>query len=150
MSKNMFEQNTVGEIKQRIAGLTPNSTRAWGKMGVAQMLAHCANALEYATGDARPPRMLIGRVLGPLVKGAVLGEKPMGRNAPTAPDLRIVDERDLEREKQRLSALVDRFAAAGPQGCTTHPHTFFGPLKPDEWARLSYKHIDHHLRQFSA
>jgi hypothetical protein len=46
--------------------------------------------------------------------------------------------------------LIDRFAAAGPQGCTTHPHAFFGSLTPDEWAILMYKHLDHHLRQFGA
>ncbi len=53
-------------------------------------------------------------------------------------------------EQHRLSALIDRFAAAGPAGCTTHPHTFFGPLTPQEWAALMYKHLDHHLRQFGA
>ena len=148
--KNLFEPQAANEMKQRVAGITATNARVWGKMNVAQMLAHCANSMEYAVGDARPPRMMIGRVLGPLVRKTVLGEKPMGRNAPTAPDLRIVDQRDLERERQRLIALIDRFTAAGPQGCTTHPHTFFGAMKPDEWARLMYKHLDHHLSQFSA
>jgi hypothetical protein len=56
----------------------------------------------------------------------------------------------MEAERSRLRGLIDRFAAAGPSGCTTHPHTFFGPLTPDEWAELMYKHVDHHLRQFGA
>jgi hypothetical protein len=47
-----------------------------------------------------------------------------------------------------MRALIDRFAAAGPAGCTTHPHAFFGRLTPDEWAILPYKRLDHHLRQF--
>jgi hypothetical protein len=46
--------------------------------------------------------------------------------------------------------LIDRFAAAGPAGCTAHPHAFFGSLAPDQWAILMYKHLDHHLRQFGA
>jgi len=25
---------------------------------------------------------------------------------------------------------------------------FFGPLTADEWDRLLWKHLDHHLRQF--
>ena len=33
-----------------------------------------------------------------------------------------------------LRGLIDRFAAAGPVGCTTHPHSFFGRLTPEEWA----------------
>jgi LPS sulfotransferase NodH len=72
----------------------------------------------------------------------------MGRNAPTAKSLVVADERDLGKECQRLSTLVERFAAGGPQGCTKHPHTFFGRMTPEEWAKLMYKHVDHHLRQF--
>ena len=36
----------------------------------------------------------------------------------------------------------------GPGVCTKHPHFFFGPLTPVEWAALMYQHLDHHLRQF--
>lgn len=77
-------------------------------------------------------------------------DQPMRRNSPTAPDLVIRDERDLGAERERLNGLIDRFAAGGPAGCTTHPHTFFGPMTPQEWATLMYKHLDHHLRQFGA
>ena len=147
---NLFEPGAAAQMKQRIGGLTPESRRVWGRMNVSQMLAHCAAAMESAVGDARPPRLLIGRLIGPMAKRSVLGPKPMGRNAPTTPNLRIADERDLERERQRLMKLIDRFVAAGPAGCTTHPHTFFGSLTADEWSRLMYKHLDHHLTQFSA
>ena len=27
-------------------------------------------------------------------------------------------------------------------------HPFFGELNRKEWARLTYKHLDHHLKQF--
>ena len=60
----------------------------------------------------------------------------------------IRDERNLAKERTRLYGMIDRFAAAGPKGCTTHPHTFFGPLTPEQWAILMYKHLNHHLRQF--
>jgi LPS sulfotransferase NodH len=64
----------------------------------------------------------------------------MRRNSPTAKDLVVRDERDLDKERERLCGLIDRFAAAGPKGCTTHPHSFFGRLTPEEWAALMYKH----------
>jgi hypothetical protein len=69
-------------------------------------------------------------------------------NSPTVEGLAVTDKRDLEIERKRLSGLIDRFVAAGPSGCTKHPHSFFGRLTPDEWAILMYKHLDHHLRQF--
>jgi len=147
--KNLFELTTANEVKERIVRLGPNSQRQWGKMTAPQALAHCANTMEWAVGDRNEPRMFIGRILGPLVKSRVLkGDEPMRRNAPTTKSLVISDERDLAKERQRLCVLIDRFSTGGPQGCTKHPHTFFGPLTPEEWSRLMYKHLDHHLQQF--
>lgn len=149
--KNLYEAATTREIKERIGRLGPTSQRQWGKMTAAQAMAHCATTMEWAVGDKQEPRMLIGRIIGPLIKSTVLkDEKPLGKNAPTAKSLVVKDDRDLGKECQRLSALVERFASAGPQGCTKCPHAFFGQLTPDEWARLMYKHLDHHLRQFGA
>ncbi|MDZ4803510.1 MAG: DUF1569 domain-containing protein [Candidatus Eisenbacteria bacterium] len=30
------------------------------------------------------------------------------------------------------------------------PNPIFGNLSVDEWGKLSWKHLDHHLRQFGA
>jgi len=147
--KNLYEPATAKEVKERIGRLGPNSVRQWGKMTAPQALAHCSTAMEWAVGDSHPPRMFLGRILGPIAKShALKDDKPMARNAPTAKSLVVADERDLGKETQRLSALVERFASGGPERCTKHPHTFFGALTPEEWAALMYKHVDHHLRQF--
>jgi Protein of unknown function (DUF1569) len=147
--KNLFEAVRVAEVKERTAQLRPDSERLWGKMNPAQALAHCSRGIEWAVGDRIPPRMLIGRIIGQMVKPMALGnDEPMRRNSPTARDLVVQDQRDLGTERERLCGLIDRFATAGPEGCTTHPHSFFGRLTPEEWATLMYKHLDHHLRQF--
>ena len=149
--KNLYEPATAKEIRERIARLGPGNQRQWGRMSAAQAMAHCAAGMEWAVGDKTEPRMFVGRIFGPLAKAAVLkDDKPMGKNAPTAKSLVIKDDRDLGKECARLSSLVDRFASAGPGGCTKNPHTFFGQMTPDEWSQLMYKHIDHHLRQFGA
>jgi hypothetical protein len=149
--KNLFEAATAEEVKGRIAQLRPDSERMWGKMNAAQAVAHCAAGMEWAVGDVYPPRMLLGRIIGRMVKPMLLrDEEPMRRNSPTVKSLVVQDERDLRTERERLCRLIDRFAAAGPEGCTTHPHSFFGRLTPNEWATLMYKHLDHHLRQFRA
>jgi hypothetical protein len=147
--KNLFEPVTVNEVKGRMALLRPDSERQWGRMNAAQAVAHCTAGLEMASGDFRPPRALIGRILGPMVKAMAFVEgEPMRRNSPTVKGLVVDDERDLGTERERLSRMIDRFAGAGPGGCTTHPHSFFGRLTPDEWSAWMYKHLDHHLRQF--
>lgn len=147
--KSLFEAGTATEVKNRIARLEPGSQRQWGKMNAAQAMAHCAAAMEWAVGDSFAPRMFVGRILGPLVKSKVLkDDAPLARNTPTAKSLVVANERDLEKERHHLCALIDRFAEGGPQACTKRAHTFFGSLTPEEWARLMYKHLDHHLRQF--
>jgi hypothetical protein len=149
--ESLFESGCVDEVQQRLSRLHPNQPRQWGTMSPAQMLAHCSLGLEMAAGEIRPPRALIGRILGPVIKPMALRDaEPMRRNSPTSKELVIKDVRDFETERKRLSTLISRFAAAGPAGCTAHPHAFFGSLTPDEWAVLMYKHLDHHLRQFGA
>jgi hypothetical protein len=149
--KSLFEVATVEEVKERMAHLRPDSERQWGKMNPAQALAHCSAAMEMAVGEKTPPRILIGRLFGRLAKKSmIVKEKPMPRNVGTDKSLVVGDQRDLAVERQRLSGLIDRFAAGGPGVCTKHPHFFFGPLTPEEWAALMYQHVDHHLRQFGA
>jgi hypothetical protein len=147
--KSMFDLATVQEMESRLASLTPESRREWGKMNAAQTVAHCSLGMENALGDTKPPRVLIGRVLGPVVKKLALGnDEPMRKNSPTAPSLIVSDDCDLEEEKVRLIGLMGRFSKGGAAVCTDHPHAFFGKLTPEQWAELMYKHLDHHLRQF--
>ena len=149
MAKNLFEAVAVDEVKRRMAQLRPDSERLWGKMNAAQALAHCSVAMGMAMGEVRPPRILLGRLLGPLAKKSVIvNGTPMRRNSMTEKRAVVTDERDFVVERQRLRESIDRFAAGGPGRCTTHPHFFFGPLTPVEWATLTYQHLDHHLRQF--
>jgi hypothetical protein len=147
--KSLFDATTATQIKERVARLDASSQRQWGKMNAAQAMAHCATTMEWAVGDSFAPRMFVGRILGPLVKSKVLkDDAPMKQNAPTAKSLVVTNDRDLGKERERLCALIDRFSKGGPQDCTKRAHTFFGLLTPEEWARLMYKHLDHHLRQF--
>ncbi|HEY4218703.1 MAG TPA: DUF1569 domain-containing protein [Gemmatimonadaceae bacterium] len=149
--KNLFDPSAVQEVKQRVSQLRADSPRQWGKMTPSQAVAHCAIGVAVAVGDERPPRVFIGRILGGIIKPLALNDdKPMKKNSPTAKSMVVGDNRDFETERRRLLGLIDRFATAGPAGCTTHPHAFFGPMTPSEWAILMYKHLDHHLRQFGA
>jgi hypothetical protein len=149
--KNIFDNAAAAEVSGRVAGLTAANQRKWGTKTAAQAMAHCAVGLEIALGDQRPPRVMIGRLLGPVIKRLALGDDaPMRRNSPTVPGMVVNDDRQLDAERARLLATIDRVVATGRSGCTTHPHSFFGRLNADEWGVLMYKHLDHHLRQFGA
>lgn len=148
--KNLFERQAVDEVISRIDRLQPASQHLWGKMDVAQMMAHCSAALDMASGRVNPPRMWIGRVLGPLFKAVYTNEKPFSQNNPTDKRLVITDQRDFQREQEELRTRVRQFHDGGEPQCTRHPHPFFGSLSPQDWSRGMYKHLDHHLRQFGA
>jgi hypothetical protein len=149
--EDIFDPATHQEFRTRILALTPESPRQWGSMSPAQMLAHCTRGVALATGELNLPRIWIGRVLSPLIKPLALKEgKPMRRNSPTAPGLLSRDQPEFESERTRLLTALDGFVAAGPSSCSTHPHPFFGTLTPAQWSTLMVKHLDHHLRQFSA
>ena len=148
--KNLFERETVNEILSRIDKLQPTSAAQWGKMNVAQMLAHCSAAMDMASGRLDIPRAFIGRVLGPIFKPIYTNEKPFSKNSPTAKELVCSENGDFFREREQLRSKVQQFFEGGQVQCTRHPHPFFGKLTAPEWSRGSYKHLDHHLRQFGA
>ncbi len=149
--RNIFDPSASQEIKDRLSRLQPDSERQWGKMNPAQAVAHCCKGMEQALGDVLPPRLLIGRLIGGFIKSKALGnDAPIRRNSPTVPGFEVLDPRDLAAERQRLNGLIDRVIEGGPAACTTHPHSFFGRMTPEQWGILIYKHLDHHLRQFNA
>jgi uncharacterized protein DUF1569 len=148
--QNLFEPAARESILQRLNSLSPASSRRWGKMDAAQMMAHCSVAMEAGTGDKPRKQALIGKILGPFVRSSIVGEKEFPKNSPTDPTFVISDAKDFAREKEYLTALVGRFCAAGPAQAGKHTHSFIGRLSGEEWGVVMYKHLDHHLRQFGA
>ena len=146
--KSLFEKGTAEELKQRMAKLTPESQRLWGKMSAAQMLAHCSVGMEVSLGDLVLRQVWLGKLFGKRAKASMMSGKPVRRNLPTDKAYLVKDKRDLNVEREKLAGLIDRFQAGGPKGCTKHSHSFFGPMTPEEWSELNTIHLDHHLRQF--
>src|SRR5690349_12405460 len=134
---NLFDRSAADAMKARLQRLRPDSQRQWGSMTATQAVAHLARGFELAFGERRPPRVFMGRIFGRVIKKLALGDDaPMRKNSPTVPGMVMADDHDFAAERARLEAMIDRFVAAGPAGCTDHPHSFFGRLTADEWAVL--------------
>lgn len=147
-NKNLFEAHTVDEVIERIDKLQASSQRQWGKMDVAQMMAHCSITMDIASGRLNLPRMFIGRIIAPFLKSIYTNDKSFSKNGPTGKELMVTDPKDFAQERDQLRAKIRQFSQGGEAGCTRHPHPFFGSLTPYAWSRGMYKHLDHHLRQF--
>src|ERR1700756_2938140 len=126
--KNLFDATVANQVKTRLERLGPHSERHWGKMTVAQMLAHCSVSMQWAVGEVVPDKgALPARLMGRLVKPMVFrNEDPLRKNSPTAKSLIVADERDLGKERERLSGLVNRFVAGGGGGGGEESPHFFG------------------------
>jgi hypothetical protein len=146
--KNFFNASDTEEILNRIERLTPETQRLWGKMDVAQMMAHCSILLRIARGLDKPQRRLLGILLGWAVKDSFFGEKAFPKNSPTDKTFIVAHKKTFEDEKQKLIEHIKAFSQGGAAACTTHPNPYFGKLTPEEWAKGQYKHVDHHLKQF--
>ncbi len=148
--KSVFNPSDNREILDRIATLRPDSRSEWGKMGIAQMLAHTNITIRVAFGDVKLKRSFLGMLIGSVAKKSFTGTKPFERNSPTDKHFIMKDQYNFEEEKRQLLELVGRFAKTGPSGLTNEAHPFFGTMNTQEWDALMWNHLDHHLRQFGA
>ena len=57
---------------------------------------------------------------------------------------------DFEQERSKLVQMVHDLGAKGENAIKLEIHPFFGKMSKAEWGILFYKHLNHHLDQFSA
>jgi hypothetical protein len=132
-------------IVQRLRRLRPTSQPSWGKLTAPKMVCHLADSLRVGLGDLSTQRIdtLPRRTL---LKWLVVYSPvapPRGK-VQTAPEMLTSAPTNWEEDVAALEQLVARISS----GSTTAVHPFFGPLTTGGWCRLSWKHLDHHLRQF--
>ncbi|HXC05078.1 MAG TPA: hypothetical protein VNZ86_10035 [Bacteroidia bacterium] len=87
--KNLFNKQDKEEILQRIGKLTEATQPQWGKMSVGQMLKHCTLPLGMAMTNPKPKRSLMGKLMGGMFKGPVIGPTPFKKNGYTPKELKV-------------------------------------------------------------
>ena len=146
--KNLFDKEVYEEIISRLNSLKSQSQRQWGKMDVAQMLAHCKEAFKVPLSDKPLKRTFIGFLLGGMIKHKLHNDSPWKQNLPTAPQCIIKDSRNFEKEKNELLLLINKFHTGNPAAIEKIVHPMFGKFTGEQWGKAMYKHLDHHLIQF--
>jgi Protein of unknown function (DUF1569) len=151
MAKSLFEEANYQAIRRRIENLTVNNVQQWGKMDIAQMLAHCCVPLEQAMGKVPfvDESNLFSKTVIKWVVLRMIKNGSMNRNSPTAKSFVVADPRVFDKEKQRLLATIKDFY---DKGLTSEigRHPGFGMMTNEQWGGLVHLHLDHHLKQFSA
>lgn len=148
--KNLFNQQDKDEIVKRLSELSSTHLPKWGKMNAHEAVVHMTDPLRCAIGE-RPvplnPSILSKWPLNKLVSQYLTWPK----GAPTAPEFiqgaKGSPPLEFERDKQELVLLIHRFSQH--QNSIPFPvQPMFGNLNNKEWARLMWRHINHHLKQF--
>jgi hypothetical protein len=151
--ENIFDRRVVDVLIARIEKLSPTSRPQWGKMDVAQMLAHCCKPYDtifdpaYAKAHPRP-NAFIRFLLSKFLKQIVVGERPYSRNSRTAPEFIVADRREFTAERARLVENLNKVQSLGALHFHGKESHSLGKLTSTEWSNLFYKHLDHHLAQF--
>jgi hypothetical protein len=146
---NIFTEPVVNQLKARISKLSNETAPQWGKMNVAQMLAHCNVTYELALENIHPPAGAVQKFFIKLfVKSIVTGEKPYAKNSRTAPIFMVASEQDFVTQKARLESYLDKVFTMGEAQFDGKESHAMGKLSAAEWNNMFYKHLDHHLQQF--
>lgn len=146
--KTIFDLSHANEILLRIDQLQQDAEPQWGRMNVAQMMAHCSSFQDIAIGKSHSTRSWLGMLVGKFAKPVFYNDKPLPRNMSTIQTIMIEDSREFEVEKEKLKQNIKSLQSDGSMNCANRPHPFFGVLTSEEWGKGIYKHLDHHLKQF--
>ncbi len=147
--KSLFDVTTNAEIINRLNNLTQFSKPLWGKMTVEQMLAHLELSFHVNFGTIELKRSFI---LSTFFKGLahkiLLGNKNFPKHLPA--DKKIISKvpTDFTDKKQKVILMIKKYVEEGSCILSENQHNILGKISHDESAQISYKHIDHHLRQF--
>jgi len=136
-------------ILRRIESVTSASVPRWGQMDAKAMLTHLRDSALMALGEL-PVASKSKRVFQVFpIKQLILHVVPFPNGAPTAPELLVPDAAPVDAIRSELRSVLERIGK-GPRAGYGPDHPLFGRLSFREWGVATYKHTDHHLRQFGA
>lgn len=134
-------------IVKRVRSLSVSSTGRWGTMDVTEMLQHLRRSALMCLGELPIPSANKRAFQRFPLKHVILYVLPFPKGAPTASELKPVEKASFEEERAALLELLERIGT-GPGDGMGPDHPLFGPLSWREWGVVTYKHTDHHLKQF--
>jgi Protein of unknown function (DUF1569) len=147
--RSILNEADRAEIDRRVRSLSDSSTGRWGSMDVVGMLQHLRLSASMALGELPVPSKSKRAFQVFPLKHLILYVVPFPKGAPTAPELKPAVAASLEHERAAVLELLERIGT-GPREGAGPAHPLFGPLTWREWGVATYKHTDHHLRQFGA
>lgn len=144
-------------LREQYMGIIKNADplvpAKWGKMNFQQMVEHVTAFFKVSTKKLQFDLVSPTEHL-PKLKEFLMSDKQFRENTkapvtiigeePLPVHYKTVEEAINQLEKEVLQFFD--FYTTDKQATAVHP--VFGELNFEEWVRLHYKHVTHHLRQF--
>ena len=146
--KSLFEPAVRDETIRRLRQVRADACPAWGTLTAPRMMCHLLDSLKISFGDV-PVTFKPNPLANALGRWFVIScPLPWPRGRLKAPPIFFATAPAPEFEQDRAAVIagLERFARGPAQAWGISP--FLGPLTPEQWAKLNYRHCDHHLRQF--
>ncbi|UQD57524.1 DUF1569 domain-containing protein [Flavobacterium sp. K5-23] len=143
---SIFDKTANESMLMRIKSLTPNNQAKWGKMTADQMCKHCISVIDVPFGTQELKVNFLMRFLGKILKEKILNSK-FKKNSLTAKEFIISSNYDFETVKKELIEKFSRFSE-NKNSIVVMNHPFWGKMTYEDWDKLMWNHLDHHLKQF--
>jgi Protein of unknown function (DUF1569) len=148
--KSLIRQADKDSLIARINQLKPESKAVWGKMNANQMVCHLTDQLRHSMNEKENPSVsnLFFRTFG---KWLVLYILPIPKNVKTSPKADQMQDgtkpTNFENDKETLLFYLEKMSSLS-EDFSWAAHFRFGTMNKKEWSVFTYKHFDHHLKQF--
>lgn len=138
--------DSLNHFVERIDKLTTLHQPKFGKMNAHQMVCHCSDFYRLIFREIqlneKPLLSLQEVTLLAQSKKTVPSPKEIDQVAGngTSPNNFELDLAALKKNLEKFYGLDD--------GYDYPSHFYFGKLSPQEWRKIAYYHMNHHLKQF--
>ncbi|KAB7530366.1 DUF1569 domain-containing protein [Flagellimonas olearia] len=146
---SFFSKRMAEQFLNRLNVLNGNTLPKWGKMTCSQMLAHCCEVTKEALGEKEIIMVdLDEKTRKQMLFEIVKDDTPMPTGIEADEGSVIDDDRDFDTEKARFIVTIIKLKSNHKSEFEGRLHPFFGNMTSEQWLTLTYKHLDHHFRQF--
>jgi hypothetical protein len=147
----LLDESVKESIIKRVDSVQLHDRALWGTMNAEEMICHIADPLRVAAG-VKSAAFVGNKITKTIVKWLVLTvlQIPKGKIQTSREFKQGVEgtrPKTIEKDKAAFIALLQNFEKSFENN-SLPVHPSFGKMSKWQWARLSYLHIDHHLRQF--
>jgi Protein of unknown function (DUF1569) len=149
--KNIVNAQDLANILERVDKLTPKSPAQWGQMTVNQAIVHLTDQFRVMYGEIeiKDKSSFMSRTV---TKWMVLKSENITKDLPTIFEMDQhkggTKPTTFEADKSTLKNYLLQFPMKNNHDLELHP--ILGKMTIDQFGRLAWQHLDHHLKQFGA